>query len=265
MPSDTKKYNAFLAAWTKDAEPPSPELLSAWTKLLKDHSVPASDIAKEAVIPIAKRHEASNPLGPECIDIWRLLVDTVEKMTEQNDRLVEFVVELQKLPDCDQGFHDLPQLAQYLSESSFDYIDDGRNRAKRQAWANINRFTAKLGALGLPPTPKQGPNVELGGIVLRTTLEKPWTSTAIKALNGWVPAAEQWIKYCGNIIYKSQGDMESEWPSMWKGKKGWSRERWSFWKQRFFWITTLRPLTERTREIAKECADEMTRIEESRS
>lgn len=118
--SDTAKYEAFLSSWAKDSHPPSPQLLSAWSKLLKDPSVPASDVAKEAAIPLIQQHEKSpDPIGPDCLDIWRLLVDSVEKMTEHNNRFVDFTVELQRLPDCNGGFHSLPFLAEHMTEFSF--------------------------------------------------------------------------------------------------------------------------------------------------
>lgn len=119
--SDSAKYEDFLASWAKYSHPPSRPLLSAWSKLLKDPSVAASDIAREAVTPLVEKHQkAPDPYGPDCLSIWRLLVDSVEKFTELNDRLVDFTVELQRLPDCDGGFHSLPYLAEHMTEFSFN-------------------------------------------------------------------------------------------------------------------------------------------------
>lgn len=124
----------------------------------------------------------------------------------------------------------------------------------------MNAFSAKLCSQGLPP----GGEIQRGGKVLRTTLEKPWSPAEIKALDGWVPAAHQWIKYCAYELYVQDGDMGSEWPSKWKGKKGWSKERWAFWKQRFQWVTTLSPLKDSTREIAEWCVERMNGIDGGR-
>lgn len=118
--SNTARYDTFLSNWAKDSYPPSPQALSAWSKLLKDPSVPASDVAKEIIIPLVQQHEkAPDPLGPDCIRIWQLLVDSVETLTELNDRFVDFTVALQQRPECDGGFHSLPHLAEHMTEFSF--------------------------------------------------------------------------------------------------------------------------------------------------
>lgn len=128
---------------------------------------------------------------------------------------------------------------------------------RRQSFANINAFAAKLCAQGLPSSNE----VKRGGIVLRTALEKPWAPSEIRSLDGWIPATEQWIKHCGYEIYSQKGHMGREWPSKWKGEPGWSKERWAFWKRRFRWAATLSPLKKTTREIAEACSKEMDAID----
>lgn len=112
----TPDIDTFLAAWAKDEYPPAPETLSAWKRLLSDPSIPASEIAKEAVSHFVKKQEND----PDCTTIWRLLWDTVKQFTDHSDRLLDFLGELQKLPDCAGAFRKLPGMSEDMTEFVFD-------------------------------------------------------------------------------------------------------------------------------------------------
>lgn len=92
----TPDIDTFLAAWAKDEYPPAHETLFAWKGLLSDPSIPASEIAKKAISHFVKEQEND----PDCTTIWRLLWDTIKQFTDHDDRLLDFLGELQKLPDC---------------------------------------------------------------------------------------------------------------------------------------------------------------------
>jgi hypothetical protein len=87
----------------------------------------------------------------------------------------------------------------------------------------------------------------------------------VRALNGWVPAAAQWIKHCGKEIYAMEGSMGREFPTKWTGSEGWSQERWAFWRERFDWISQVTALDRKTRRIAREMVQEMASIEQDGS
>lgn len=98
--------------------------------------------------------------------------------------------------------------------------------------------------------------------MLRNTLEN--TPSDINELNGKVPAAAVWININGNDIYEAKGHITGEYDyetSEWKGEKGWSKERWAFWKDRFAAISKEETLSLETREIAKKAAESMGKIE----
>lgn len=86
----------------------------------------------------------------------------------------------------------------------------------------------------------------------------------IRTLDGWVPAAAQWIIYCGKEIYDKEESWGGEWriKTKWIGKEGWSKERWAFWKQRFQWVGTVTALNRSTRKLAKEMVGRMNMIEQ---
>lgn len=110
----------FLTTQAQHDYPPPPEMLSAFRKLLSDPSFPTSTIAKEAISPIiANLPNQKDPRWPDCTVLWRTLVNAVDQFTDCNDKLVEFVVDLQKLPDGDHVFRDPPQFRNHWTEFGY--------------------------------------------------------------------------------------------------------------------------------------------------
>lgn len=58
------------------------------------------------------------------------------------------------------------------------------------------------------------------------------------------------------------GTMVLEREELWQGSPGWSKERWEFSRQRFEWVASVTALDRRTKNIAREAAEEMARISE---
>jgi hypothetical protein len=115
--SSADQYDAFLAAQAKDDYPPPPDMLSAFEELFKSSSTPMSMIAKNAVSPIiANLPNEQDPRWPDCTLLWRTLKEAVDKFTEHNDKFVDLIVELQKLPDGDHVFKILPQFREHWTE-----------------------------------------------------------------------------------------------------------------------------------------------------
>ncbi|KAL5357690.1 hypothetical protein BJX96DRAFT_145025 [Aspergillus floccosus] len=285
------EYEAFITAQSQKKYPAPANMLSAIKTLLMDPSTPPSAAAREAVSCFIKE---SSP-DPDYTSLWPLLFETIGQFTEQNDRLVDFVAELQSLTDCNGAFRRLDGLSEYMTEFVFDYVDrpfyDSQRDEKRQGWVNVNAFAAKLYARGIRAN--HVGHLRHGGWVLRKTLEKaPWEKfhhedieqeledlddeeedeycelrdrlleeIDIRTLNGWVPAAAQWIKHCGKEIYAMEGSMGREFPTKWTGSEGWSKERWAFWRERFGWISLVTALDRKTRRTAKEMVQEMAIIE----
>ncbi|KAB8251390.1 hypothetical protein BDV35DRAFT_399522 [Aspergillus flavus] len=239
-----------------------------------DHSsIPLSEVAR---IALSCAKTAANPI-PEHGDPWSVLMTAVERFPEQSDRLVDFTVALQQLPNYDWGVQELRELAMYLTEFTFNHADHSFNATtrdqERRGFAKANVFTAKL-YLRIHRPNTFGYFSGFGSQVLRKTLESaPWEKfhhpsieayieeaeedwwynklcdeelevIDIRTLNGFVPAAAVWIEY-----YK------------WTGPAGWSKERWAFWKERFEWISTVTALDRQTRKIATKPVEQMTSIE----
>jgi Protein of unknown function (DUF3632) len=165
---------------------------------------------------------------------------------------------------------------------------DPQRASKRQGWVNLNAFSAKLSAEGIPQLDER----PRAAGVLRDTLEKtPWENfhhtdidneddpdddnfpawkvhqlelRDIRSLNGSVPAASMWIKFNGKGIYEMQGQMEDEYDydkTNWIGQKGWSKARFLYWQKRFEWISKVTALDKETRSAAREAAGLMQQIQ----
>jgi hypothetical protein len=166
---------------------------------------------------------------------------------------------------------------------------------QHQAQTNQHAFLAKLSTYDIPELNQIG----RAGFTLRSTCEfAPWElvhfprieelydsddddnadwpkrrdleleRVSIKILNVKVPAAAQWIRHVGQRLYEMQGNLEGEYEwqnealnSKWTGAKGYSKERFRSWRERFEWISTVTALEKETQRIARECARRMAEIE----
>ncbi|KAK8863408.1 hypothetical protein PGQ11_009643 [Apiospora arundinis] len=85
----------------------------------------------------------------------------------------------------------------------------------------------------------------------------------ITVLDALVPAAAQWILNCPRELYEKAaagGEMDSEYDhngTNFGTKKGWSLDRWAYWRKRFEEISNMEQLEDSTRRIAKEAMDKM--------
>ncbi|KAF2833554.1 hypothetical protein CC86DRAFT_365421 [Ophiobolus disseminans] len=294
-------YEEFLTSQAQNEYPPPPEMLSAFRKLFTETSTPMSAIAKEAATPIiAAIPNETEPSNPDCGYLWRILKDAVDQFPKDTDKFADFVVELQMLPDGDHVFKYLPQFRHHWTEFGFtinDWPSDEEDRdALRQAQTNQHSFLAKLS------THKQVESDQIGraGFTLRSTCEfaeweklhfpdieewydpedeEDWPATrdrelelvSIKILNAKIPAAAQWIQITGQRLFEMEGELEGEYDWQeealnvkWKGGKGWSKERFAFWRERFELYSTATALEKSTQRIAKDCAERMKKIEEGK-
>ncbi|OJJ82137.1 DUF3632 domain-containing protein [Aspergillus glaucus CBS 516.65] len=220
---------------TKSGAPPT--LLSAFTKLLTDPTIPAIDLAHEAVNPLPREHAyAPEPKPPITEILYAMLIDAVKNLTEMNNRLVDFTEALEGSPGGE--YKNLDGLAMEIDEFSWGLHDGGGARQQnRQTWFNLNAYTAKLAAVGLPDSWA----IYRGGRVLQKALERNWQQWDMGSLDGYMPAAAIWIRHCGSRIYQ---------------------ERWEYWKKRFEWVTTVKTLKESTRDEARQCVEQMGDIEQ---
>ena len=80
-----------------------------------------------------------------------------------------------------------------------------------------------------------------------------------------VPVAAEWILIAGRQLFLCKDDYSSKRIlsiRLWKGKHAFSKERWQLWARRFEEIGECEQVAPRTREVAKEAAGMMKRVEE---
>lgn len=169
--------------------------------------------------------------------------------------------------------------------------NDPDREAKAQAWVNINAFCAKISTRRIPVLDER----ERAAWVLKETLERaPWEEfhhsdldekleeypddevvaeevqyelecRDVRVLEYWAPAAAVWMKIDAKGIYDMEGKIsdadEQDWyPTTWKGPKGWSKERFAYWIERFEWISKVTALKMSTRKDAADAAESMKKV-----
>lgn len=312
----------FVAAQEKHEYPLLPEQLQALKAFLTDSGVPASQTAQDLTRPVISLHQKAKT-DPSVLStyehstLWRSIADAIRQLPDFNDKLVDLVVEIQKVSDPEDHFSSMSDYQQYWTEFVFDckYVpahisprkhfdastdyclvkvprsDDPERDSKRQAWTNINAFCAKISTRGVPALDER----PRAAWVLKETLERaPWEQfhhpdideqldddpddeevaaecayelecRDVRVLEYWVPAAAAWVKYNARGIYEMEGKMsqadEEDWePTTWKGKKGWSKERFAYWTERFEWISKVTALKRGTRKEAANAAKTMKKV-----
>ncbi|PVI01373.1 hypothetical protein DM02DRAFT_641888 [Periconia macrospinosa] len=260
-------YEEFEATQRREDYPPPQELLSALKKLVTDSSTPIEKIAKEAAAPWINN---TTEEYPDFSLLWRTLLEAINAFQDHNDKFVDFVLALTKLPDGDGVFKDLPEFDQHFTEFALamqDFRNDELNReARRQGQVNEHAFMAKLSSRGHGQNCLPIDELVRSGFVFRSTCEfAPWEKVnfpdiddffdegddeeewreyrdrelelhSIKILNIKVPAAYHWLKHEGDRIYRLQGPMNGEYE--WQNEAlqvKWTGEQ-GYSKERFaFW------------------------------
>lgn len=119
----TDACTSFLNAWAEGKDIPTkcgapPALISAFTRLLTDPTIPAIDLAHEAVIPLPREHAYSPEPKPPSTDVlYAMLIDAVKNLTDMNNRLVDFTEALAGSPGG--GYKNLDGLAMAIDEFSW--------------------------------------------------------------------------------------------------------------------------------------------------
>jgi hypothetical protein len=155
----------------------------------------------------------------------------------------------------------------YISTVDDPPPTDPDRDAKRQGWLNTNIFAAKLSRSGVQGLDQRN----RAWIALEQALERSeWNTdpdSSIDRLNADIPAAAAWIDIDGEALYEKSGPIafEYDWDeSDWKGERGWSKERFEFWRKRFEQISVLEDaaVEVRTKVVARKAAQRMKEIEE---
>ncbi|KAH9883822.1 hypothetical protein F4778DRAFT_788191 [Xylariomycetidae sp. FL2044] len=291
-------YRAFIETQRKRDGAPAAEQLDALEELFIDPHASVSDIAARINRPLfqairEKPDGRANATEITCCHIWSTINDAIKELTDVNDKLAELAHFM--LP-CD-GTVCADTNVWYFNmewrEFAFSFKQpsstDPDRKAKCQPWINMNAFCAKLSAYGNP----EPQVIQHADWIIRRTLEKtPWEvyhhtdldeeqdfykeewpahrdywleTREIRTLNYWVPGTAVWFKFNSKGIYDLEGPMEHEydWNTVdcnWKGPKGWSKERFAYWVERFDWISKVTALELETRQLARESAQAMRQV-----
>ncbi|KAK0243770.1 hypothetical protein EDD85DRAFT_760496 [Armillaria nabsnona] len=245
-------------------------------------TVTAEQLTRWAYDPKAFGDDAEGGLW----DLWSTINDKAERTKSDDDivhgNLVELVDVIKHLasPKNDAGekskcwemtlWEHLPIFGANMRESwnFFDAEEDTERAPKRERWVNLNAFVARLTAARVY-------DFELYAIwQLRDALEEPIEESGEEvtgsSFDAKIPAAVQWILYCGELIYTSKREYEhgprvgdpAKGGELWKGdKRGFCEERWDFWKNRFAELQHYEKLLPETRALAGKAIQVMEGIE----
>ncbi|KAF7541003.1 hypothetical protein G7054_g959 [Neopestalotiopsis clavispora] len=289
-------YQQFIMTQREMKGPPAAEQLSALEELLMDPHASVSEIAAKINRPYFQAirdnpEDRTNPTEATCFRIWRSINNAVKQLADVNDRLAELVHEMLQSDEPVCANVSLRHFNLEWSEFAWNFQQpsstDPDRKAKCQSWINMNAFCAKLSAYSDPRLDM----LSDADWIIRHTLEKtPWEvyhhpdieedeefrgeeypafrdyeleKRDVRSLNYWVPGAAVWFKLNSNGIYELEGPMahEHDWSSTnWNGPKGWSKDRFAYWIERFDWISKVTALDRETRQLAVEAAQAMKQV-----
>lgn len=215
--------------------------------------------------------------------LWNLIITFACLFPEHQDKLVNILVYVLKLPDAktDQGeplllynmqvWKDLPMFHWYLREEwNAPVVPYNQPNCQQEVithFVNLNRFTALLMAT-------EEPEFDFSSYALsvfRAALETPPIHLAPEEPHeAFVYAAAIWIEILGVEIYAWDEEFErgpkigarGRGGPLWKGKHGFCEERWDLWRRRFGELARMEgKLGEEVRTTASEAEQMMKDIE----
>jgi hypothetical protein len=121
--ASTPQYETFLLAQQQKKYHILEVQVSAFRDLFSDPSIPLSNIAKRVSGPhiegIQKQLRGERSHGV-CGAFWSTFEDAVKTLTSFNDRLVDFLVELQKVEDPTGFFTEMCEFKAHWLEFAFN-------------------------------------------------------------------------------------------------------------------------------------------------
>jgi hypothetical protein len=155
---------------------------------------------------------------------------------------------------CREAYNDMP-----MPGVSFDI--------EITAWTNLNYFYALLTGKGVWDL-----SLYFAIWAMREALEQPYEdneeATAVQKYDAHVPAAAVWVFGASRVLFDKEEDLTptddrqgnpARGGELWKGKSEFSKERWSFWKERFAAIGKMDGVNEETRSVARDAVNSMER------
>ncbi|KAL3417696.1 hypothetical protein PVAG01_10706 [Phlyctema vagabunda] len=227
---------------------------TAFASTLKDASKPIADVLAQFTKPVDDAVEAgSDDIESPLWTAWNDLVAIVGQTShDEQDRLVEFVKSLQKLPGprskkgggactvwSQPATWDSLTLLGAVLRDSWNYTPDGPGAsANKGLWVNMNAFVARLTTLSQKPD--DAFDYSLYAVwAMRDALEDPAPEAPI-AHEELIKGAAAWLIYAAPTLKKlSQSGRVFEEKMAKEGQSllgkdwvGFNEERWALWKDR---------------------------------
>ena len=209
-----------------------------------------SSILTQITPPINEALAANKSSEVDWLDLWYSIIHASKRIPyrdhEKHTKLVELVKSLKqdlKGPGLEQKEEDsstnLPNFGMAIREAANDCpgCGAGYTEPEAAAWANYNYFLATLTANSVFEIP-------IYAIwALRDALEDEHSEneTGWTEYDAHVPAAAAWVFAMGNKLHDREEDLTPTNPNqgnpgrggkLWQGGPVFSKERWSFWKNR---------------------------------
>jgi len=231
--------------------------------------------------PIDEKISASRLDDVQFMDLWYSIIHSARRISlrdlHKQDKVVALVAAFKNhsisenerynylyssLTDfgmaCREAYNNAPAAHNGFIDSEID------------AWANMNYFFARV-------TSKDLGDSSLFAIwAMRQALETPQQddeqATSVQKYDAYVPAAAAWAFGMGRELFRTEEDLTptdrkqgnpARGGELWKGKAEFSKERWSFWKERFAEIGKRDDVGEKTRLIARDAVGAMKKAETS--
>ncbi|MCJ1475104.1 hypothetical protein MMC13_003764 [Lambiella insularis] len=224
--------------------------------------------------------------------IWSLISDAAKQLPDQHHHLADFVVALQRLPGAivvenrlfqeEKLWSELPGMQEYWRDLVYINIDcaDPDKIERCQDDIHINLFTAKLSTRVVsgvdflePSTKALIETLEIAlwdenlhaGVHLSEDEQIQRAHSSVWFLNLWIPLAANLITISGDALYRKEGQIKlwvkGNGRTKWKGREGFSKERWMFWKECFQWVSMLTEVRDLTRALATRAEEAMDEVE----
>lgn len=199
---------------------------------------------------------------------WSLIESVASRYPEHHDALLQLVAALFQLPDVvnlnGQVEIQWSEQGEPIARAWADFTEQRNSESYYDLNTNSIAFQAKMSATGIPGLDHTSDSVGDFRYAFELTPrdEASLKHGDIQTLNVNIPIVAQWIFYAGNVIFSKDEKSPRYSEGLWKGDGGFNQPRWEFWKSRAAWVSGLKAVHPKTRELAEKIVEAMDKVEE---
>jgi hypothetical protein len=219
--------------------------------------------------------------------LWTLLNDTAVALPSAQPKIISLLQTIRTLPkarephgegegcvDLEDGYYwrELTDWASNWADSfnfhasnySIEACPNEQEKARRKlAWINACAYSARLATTGDEALSSYGAGLERAHWAISDALEHDSRDEE----PGSLEAAAQVFLYAASELYRrcKEGPKEgipNKKDVLWKGEKGFSLERWGFWRERWSVFAKSEGLSHEARGVAQKAFDAMKEVED---